>query len=174
MRKPNNKQNNKRFIFFIWESAFNTFGIGFFIVLFSTKLLGLSHEEYFYIALWGIAFTSALTLRIATIDEKGITIKMLVLPLKKKLLYNQMVFIGYKKVASSASIIVKDINYSWWKSMLYQIYMPLFKYQGNEKNTLNLLSFIKNHSALEITPISPGAEYFCTIVNAYKRENDVN
>lgn len=176
MKKP--KKKNNKFTFFIWESALNVFCMGFFIVGFCVALLQLLlgnpkiYDEYFNVIHCILAFLSMLTLRVSVIDEEGITIKMLLLPIRKKLLYNQIVFIGYSKAVGSASILVKDIYYSWWKCFLYRIYLPTIKYQGNEENTFVLLSYIKEHSSMEISPTGPGAESLCKKVNAYNQEKN--
>lgn len=174
MRKT--KKKNNKFIFFVWESALNVFGMGFFIIGFCVALLQLLlgnpkiYEEYFNVIHCILALLSMLTLRVSVIDEDGITIKMLLLPIRKKLLYNQILFIGYTRAVGSASILVKDYYYSWWKCFLYRIYLPTIKYQGNEKNTFILLSFIKEHYSKEIIPTGPGAENLCKKVNAYNQK----
>lgn len=156
----------------MWQDFLHACFLGVLLVLCTLEWLKL--QGYCEIPLWiSLAFLSALTLRVVNINEEGISIKFLLLPIKRKLMYDQIVFIGYKRASNSESILIKDINYAWWKCIVYRIYMPL-KYEGNEKNTFIFLSFIKENYSKEIIPIGHGAEYLCKKVNDYYQENNVN
>lgn len=173
MRKKYNNKTNNNYIFFIWQDFLHVCILGILPVLYTLEWLKL--PNCCEILLWiSLAFLSALTLRIVNIDEEGVTIKFILLPIKRKLTYGQIMFIGYKSAYNSESILIKGINYSWWKCIVYRIYMPFIKYQGNEKSVFTLLYFIKKHSFMEISPIGPGAEYLCKKVNdACTQENDI-
>ena len=172
MMKAHNSQNNESFYFFIWQDFLHVFLTGGLISPVILVLLKLQDCDIKTLLI--LTCISVFTLRVVIIDNKGFTIKMLLLPIRKKLLYNQIVFIGYTRAVGSASILVKNNYYSWWKCFLYRIYLPTIKYQGNEKNTFILLSFIKEHYSKEIIPIGHGAEFLCKKVNDYYQENNVD
>ena len=170
--KAQNKKNNERFFFFIWQDFLHVFLAGGIISPILLSLLKL--QDCYMKTLLILTCISVFTFRVVVIDEEGFTIKMLLLPIKKKVLYNQLAFIGYKSTLGSESILIKGINYSWWKCIPYRIYLPFIKYQGNEKNTFILLSFIKEHYSKEIIPIGHGAESLCKKVNDHHQDNNMN
>ena len=172
MMKAHNSQNNESFYFFIWQDFLHVFLTG---GLISPVILVLLKLQDCYIkTLLILTCISVFTLRVVIIDNKGFTIKMLLLPIKKRVLYDQVAFIGYKSTRGPESILIKGINYSWWKCIIYRIYLPFIKYQGNEKNTFILLSFIKEHYSKEIIPIGHSAEYLCKKINDNYLENNMD
>lgn len=165
MKKTRNNPKSNKFVFFIWEDVVNISIVGLIVPCLLVPFVG---QEC---SLWGfyaVVFLSFFSLRTAIFDEAGVTIKMHLLPIKRKLLYDGIVSIEYKSPKGPDSILIKDIDYVWWKCLFYRIYLPA-KYEISRKKLFFFLRFIKKHSSVTITPIgmSNVNDRLCKKINAY-------
>lgn len=123
----------------------------------------------FPLVIGAAAILSVFSLQTATIDEDSITIKKLILPLKRKILYEHVKLIEYRRPKGPVTIVIKKYNYKWWKYFSYYIYLPE-KYTWNLKKTFYLLRYLKKHISGEITVYDRNDRIYtrlCEKINEY-------